>query len=58
MILGGIPSFVSKMLGMDESINLDGGGSSTIVGHDGAVMNNPSDGSERGVPTVVVLSSK
>ena len=48
--------FVEK--GMDYAINLDGGGSSTIVGHDGAVMNNPSDGSERGVPTVVVLSSK
>lgn len=42
--------------GMDYAINLDGGGSSAIVGYDGQVYNSPSDGSQRSVPTVVVLS--
>ncbi len=42
--------------GMDYAINLDGGGSSTIVGFDGKVYNSPSDGSQRAVPTVLVLS--
>lgn len=46
--------FVEK--GMYYAINLDGGGSSTIVGYDGLVSNLPSDGAERSVPTVVVLS--
>ncbi|MBO5698071.1 MAG: phosphodiester glycosidase family protein [Alistipes sp.] len=43
--------------GMDYAINLDGGGSSTIVGYDGEVSNSPSDGSQRSVPTVVVVSA-
>lgn len=42
--------------GMDYAINLDGGGSSAIVGYDGQVCNSPSDGSQRSVPTVVVVS--
>ncbi len=42
--------------GMDYAINLDGGGSSAMVGYDGALLNAPSDGSERAVPTVIVLS--
>ncbi len=42
--------------GMEYAINLDGGGSSTIVGYDGQLCNNPSDGVQRAVPTVVVLS--
>lgn len=42
--------------GMDYAINLDGGGSSAIVGYDGQVSNSPSDGSQRAVPTVVVVS--
>jgi hypothetical protein len=46
--------FVEK--GMYYAINLDGGGSSAIVDYDGELSNNPSDGSERAVPTVVVLS--
>ena len=46
--------FVEK--GMYYAINLDGGGSSAIVDYDGQLSNNPSDGSERAVPTVVVLS--
>ncbi len=46
--------FVEK--GMYYAINLDGGGSSTFVGYDGLVSNLPCDGSERAVPTAVVLS--
>ncbi len=42
--------------GMDYAINLDGGGSSTIVGYDGQLLNSPCDGSQRAVPTVIVLS--
>lgn len=42
--------------GMDYAINLDGGGSSAIVGYDGQVSNSPSDGSQRAVPTVIVVS--
>ena len=42
--------------GMDYAINLDGGGSSAIVGYDGQLCNAPSDGSQRAVPTVVVIS--
>ena len=41
---------------MDYAINLDGGGSSAIVGYDGQVYNNPSDGSQRAVPTAIVIS--
>lgn len=41
---------------MDYAINLDGGGSSAIVGYDGKVYNNPSDGSQRAVPTTIVIS--
>ena len=43
-------------MGMDYAINLDGGGSSAIVGYDGQLCNTPSDGSQRAVPTVVVIS--
>jgi len=42
--------------GMDYAINLDGGGSSAIVGYDGKVCNSPSDGSQRKVPTAIVIS--
>lgn len=42
--------------GMDYAINLDGGGSSVIVGYDGQVCNNPSDGNQRAVPTTVVIA--
>lgn len=42
--------------GMDYAINLDGGGSSAIVGYDGNLCNAPSDGNQRAVPTVVVIS--
>lgn len=43
-------------MGMDFAINLDGGGSSAIVGYDGQLCNSPSDGSQRAVPTAVVIS--
>lgn len=43
-------------MGMDYAINLDGGGSSAIVGYDGQLYNNPSDGSQRAVPTAIVIS--
>jgi hypothetical protein len=43
-----------RRLGAVESINLDGGGSSTLVTH-GAVRNVPSDGAERRVTNAVVV---
>lgn len=49
-------------LGAVNAINLDGGGSSTMVGRDGKVLNRPSDTGdkttivERSVPTAVVIS--
>lgn len=45
-----------KSLGVVWAINLDGGGSSTMVGREGRVLNSPSDGTERRVPTAVVIS--
>jgi hypothetical protein len=42
--------------GMDYAINLDGGGSSAIVGYNGEVCNIPSDGSQRQVPTAIVIA--
>jgi exopolysaccharide biosynthesis protein len=47
-----------KDLGVVWAINLDGGGSSTIVGKDGTVLNNPSDGTQRRVPTAIVISEQ
>lgn len=46
--------FLTGTLGVTEAINLDGGGSSTMV-VDGAVMNTPSDGAERAVADAVML---
>lgn len=48
--------FVEK--GMYYAINLDGGGSSAMVGFDGQLLNSPSDGSQRATPTVVVISEQ
>lgn len=51
-------------LGAEKAINLDGGGSSAIVGKDGKVLNRPSDtgaGSSvvmRQVPTALVVTAK
>lgn len=44
--------------GMDYAINLDGGGSSAMVGFDGQLLNSPSDGSQRATPTVVVFAEE
>jgi len=41
-------------LGAEEAVNLDGGGSSTMV-VDGQVINRPSDGTLRRMPSMVVL---
>jgi hypothetical protein len=41
-------------LGATQAMNLDGGGSTTLV-VDGEVINQPSDGSERGVSTILCL---
>lgn len=49
-------------LGVDNAINLDGGGSSTIVGFNGEVLNRPSDTGtketivQRSISTAVVIS--
>ncbi|MBO5805531.1 MAG: phosphodiester glycosidase family protein [Tidjanibacter sp.] len=45
-----------KKLGVVWAINLDGGGSSVMVGKEGKALNSPSDGSQRRVPTAVVIS--
>ncbi|MEP0841516.1 MAG: phosphodiester glycosidase family protein [Phycisphaerae bacterium] len=46
--------FLIGTLGVREAVNLDGGGSSTMVVN-GGVMNAPSDGSERSVANAVML---
>ncbi len=43
-----------KSLGCTEAINLDGGGSSIVV-HNGKIVNRPSDGRERPVVTAIVF---
>lgn len=51
-------------LGADKAINLDGGGSSAIVGKDGKVLNRPSDTGDgasivmRQVPTALVVTAE
>ena len=47
---------ILKGLGAVWAINLDGGGSSVMVGKDGVALNSPSDGAQRRVPTAVVIS--
>lgn len=47
---------ILKSLGAVWAINLDGGGSSVMVGKDGVALNSPSDGAQRRVPTAVVIS--
>lgn len=42
-------------LGCVEVLNLDGGGSSAMVAGNGIVLNKPSDGTERVVPTALML---
>ena len=46
---------ISRYLGLSNSLNLDGGGSTTIWSEDHGVLNHPSDyGEERIVPTVLI----
>jgi exopolysaccharide biosynthesis protein len=51
MTLLELQAYVTGM-GLTNAINLDGGGSSTLV-LGGSVMNKPSDGRERRVPSLV-----
>lgn len=45
-----------RALGCVDALNFDGGGSSCIVGSDGKILNNPSDGSERIVTSAIIIS--
>jgi len=54
MNLEELPYFMRNTLGAHTAINLDGGGSSTMVVN-GQVMNNPSDGRERAVASGVMM---
>jgi len=47
-------TFCSTTLGATDAINLDGGGSSTIV-VEGTLRNNPSGGSQRAIPNALLL---
>ena len=47
---------VLKGLGVQWAVNLDGGGSSAMIGKDGKALNAPSDGTQRRVPTAIVIS--
>ncbi len=51
-----LPQLANIMIGLGcvEAMNLDGGGSSTLVA-DGTVINSPSDGSERHIPTAFAV---
>lgn len=48
---------IMKGIGCVNALNLDGGGSSTIIAG-GTLLNKPSDGSERAVPSVVAFVKK
>lgn len=54
MTFAEMASFLINTLGVTEAVNLDGGGSSTMVVN-GTVRNVPSDGSERLVANAVLL---
>ena len=47
-------AFLARRLGATQAVNLDGGGSTTFVAR-GHVLNNPSDGYERGVVNGLVV---
>ena len=51
MTLPELQAYVRK-LGLTNAINLDGGGSSTLVVAQ-TIVNHPSDGPERAVPAIV-----
>lgn len=54
MSLGRLTRFLRKRLGATEALNLDGGGSTTMVVR-GQVRGRPSDGSERAVSSALVI---
>lgn len=54
MTFAELANFLISELNATDAINLDGGGSTTMV-VDGTVRNNPSDGSERAVANAVML---
>jgi hypothetical protein len=54
MTISELASFCDDRLDADWGVNMDGGGSSTMW-IDGQVMNNPSDGHERGVANALLM---
>jgi hypothetical protein len=54
MTFAEIAEFMKDTLNCREAINFDGGGSTTMVVR-GEVVNRPSDGAERAVPTVLLV---
>lgn len=54
MTFAEMADFLTTVLHADEALNLDGGGSSTMV-VDGVVKNAPSDGSERAVANALLV---
>ncbi|MGD8865699.1 MAG: phosphodiester glycosidase family protein, partial [Anaerolineales bacterium] len=54
MTIPELASFCDERLDADWGVNMDGGGSSTLW-IDGKVMNNPSDGHERGVANALMM---
>ena len=54
MSLGRLTRFLRKRLGATEALNLDGGGSTTMVVR-GQVRGRPSDGTERAVSSALVI---
>lgn len=51
-------AMVLKFLGCTDGGSLDGGGSTTMVGPNSVVLNNPSDGKERKVANVINLYAR
>lgn len=49
---------MAEWLGLTDAINLDGGGSSALWAAGSGILNTPSDGRERVVPTVIVAKDK
>jgi len=47
-------AYFMQSLGVEDALNLDGGGSSTMVVH-GKVMNKPADGSQRRVSNAILI---
>lgn len=54
MTLAGLTQFLRSRLGATDALNLDGGGSTTMVVK-GRIQGRPSDGAERGVSSALVV---